>query len=249
MKKFIAYFDYLGFKEFIENNDLESQRKVMDDNFIQMERALAQGSYREGRYGTINDISKCNINCINFSDTVIFFTNNKTEESFKEIIKVAYRFNFNSVSYCFPVRGSIVFGELVHIPPVNIKNECGSFYNINSVYGKGLVKACELANCQNWAGTVLDESLISECITRNYNLDFLNKYAKRYTVPYKNSCLDKEKPEEFVLHLNDGALNEQDFMSVEKSIKDNFAFYNKPVDSLDVQEKIHNTIRFLGSYK
>jgi hypothetical protein len=43
MKKFIAYFDYLGFKQFIDNNDLEYQRKIVGNNFRDIESALGQG--------------------------------------------------------------------------------------------------------------------------------------------------------------------------------------------------------------
>lgn len=40
MKKFIAYFDYLGFKQFIDNNDLVYQRKIVGNNFPDIENAL-----------------------------------------------------------------------------------------------------------------------------------------------------------------------------------------------------------------
>jgi hypothetical protein len=32
MNRFIAHFEYLGFKEFIENNDLEDQNRIVSNN-------------------------------------------------------------------------------------------------------------------------------------------------------------------------------------------------------------------------
>lgn len=140
MNRFIAYFDYLGFKEFIENNDLEIQSRIMGNNFRDMESALARGKVAEAAHGLIADISNSQINCINFSDTVVFFTKDVSESSLIEILEVSAKFNWVSILDCFPVRGSVVFGELVQVD-FQQQNGGGGTYVINSVYGKGLVKA------------------------------------------------------------------------------------------------------------
>jgi hypothetical protein len=245
MNRFIAYFDYLGFKEFIENNDLEYQRRIVGNNFRDIESALGKGKYKDAPHGVIADISNSQINCINFSDTVVFFTNDTTETSLIEILEVAYKFHWQAIDFCFPVRGSLVFGEMVYVD-FKQSNGGGGVYNINSVFGKGLVKAHLRADEQHWAGTVLDESFISEIASRGHNLDnFLEPYAKKYKVPYKNGVV---REEEYVLNLVKGTLNDIALKNMSKNIRDNFAQYNKSVADDRVQEKISNTLRFLESY-
>lgn len=245
MNRFIAYFDYLGFKEFIENNDLEFQSHIMNNNFRDMESALGLGKHKEAKHGFIADTSKSLINCINFSDTVVFFTNDSSEESLMEILKVAYIFNWKTNVHFFPVRGALVFGELEYVN-YNQINDMGAVYNINSAYGKGLVKAHLRADEQNWAGSVLDESFVSEIKKRGYDLDtLLLNYAKKYYVPYKNKVV---REEEYVLNLINGVLDDEGFNRYSADIRNNFAQYNKSVDEEGVQLKISNTISFLKSY-
>lgn len=245
MKRFIAYFDYLGFKEFIENNDLDYQKKVVNENFRDIEAALGHGKLKNASHGVVSDFSKSQINCINFSDTIVFFTNDTTKTSLVEILKVAYEFNWKTNMFCFPVRGVILLDEMIFIN-YEQKNEGGGIYNINSVYGKGLVKAYLRAEEQNWAGTVLDESFIDEITNKIQNSDgFLLPYAKKYMVPYKT---DTDRGEEYVLNIIEGELDEERFKNESRLIKENFAQHNKSVSDNRVQQKIANTIRFLESY-
>ena len=241
MKKFIAYFDYLGFKEFIEKNDLESQSKIIGNNFREMENALGNGKYKDAPQGLIADISNSRINCINFSDTVVFFTNDDSESSLAEILEVAFKFNWQAIDYCFPARGALVYGEIVYID-FKQKNGGGGVYNINSVYGKGLVKAHFRAEEQHWAGTVLDESIVSEITHRGNDPEkFLLPYAKKYKVPYKDGI---ERADEFVLHLIKGTLNDEGLKNFGNGIKDNFAQYNKSVEDKRVQQKYQTLFDF-----
>jgi hypothetical protein len=229
MERFIAYFDYLGFKEFIERNDL----------------ALGLGKYKEVPHGIIADISDSSINCINFSDTVIFFTNDTSDAALKEILTVAHKFNWVAIDFCFPVRGAIVLGEMIYVDHKK-KNHAGGIYNINSVFGKGLVNAHLKAESQDWAGTVLDESFIKEVERRGHNVEeFLFPYAKKYTVPYKDRIA---KEQEYVLNIIKGDLNEEALKNYSNGIRDNFSAHNKSVNDDRVQQKIENTLLFLKSY-
>jgi hypothetical protein len=47
MNRFIAYFDYLGFKKFIENNTLDYQKRIVVNNFRDIENALAKGKQNQ----------------------------------------------------------------------------------------------------------------------------------------------------------------------------------------------------------
>lgn len=245
MKKFIAYFDYLGFRQFIENNDLAYQTRIMKNNFRDIERALAQGKLKEAPQGYIADLTNSNINCINFSDTIVFWTNDDSENSLKEILDIAYTFNWQAIGYFFPVRGSLVFGEIINVD-FKQQNSGGGVYNINSVYGKGLVKAYERAEAQNWAGTIVDESFLHEVSNRYPSAEeFLNPYAKKYNVPYRNGVV---LPEEYVLRIVKGSLNDEAFKNFSEKIENNFGQYNKSTEHPSVKEKIKNTLIYLESF-
>jgi len=100
------------------------------------------------------------------------------------------------------------------------KNEAGGLYNINSVFGKGLVKAHEKAEKQHWAGTVIDESFIDELVNRGYDVDtFLKPYSKKFKVPYKNGL---EFPDEFVMPIIKGQLNDESFKNYGNGIYSDF---------------------------
>lgn len=245
MNRYIAYFDYLGFKEFIENNDLDTQSRIMANNFRDMECALGQGRYTDVQNGVIADISNSRINCINFSDTVVFFTNDTTEVSLIEILDVAYKFNWQAIGYCFPIRGALVYGEIESVD-YKRKNSAGGVYNINSIFGKGLVTAHLRAEEQDWAGTVLDESFTDAIMQKSDDVEkYLLPYAKKYKVPYKDGV---ERSAEYVLNVVKGTLNDEALKNYRNGIINNFSQYNKPVDDERVKKKLSNTILFLESY-
>ncbi len=243
MKKFIAYFDYLGFKQFIENNDSIGQRKVMEFNFRDIESALSLGKTKEASRGVIGDLSESNINCINFSDTIVFWTNDDSEKALIELLQVAYKFNWTTNDFTFPARGSLVYGEIEY---VEFLERNAGVYNINSVYGLGLVQAHGKAEGQHWAGTVIDETVIQEIRSRGHDPEkFLMPYAKLYKVPYK---VEQYPREEYVMRLIEDDLNEETFNNHKNVIIRNFGEHGKISDSKDVQEKIANTIDFLKSF-
>ena len=132
MNCFIAYFDYLGFKEFIENNNLEVQKMIISSNNIILERAISKHRLKETEFGMVHDLSNAKINCMNFSDTVVLWTNDNSDESMDELIDVSHKFNL----YCttsFPSRGSIVYGEFF-TKSYNEINDVGGKFNFNSVF-------------------------------------------------------------------------------------------------------------------
>lgn len=245
MKRYIAYFDYLGYKEFIENNDLDRQKQVMDSIFREIEAALGQDYTIDVPRGVIADLSNSKINGINFSDTVVFFTNDSSKESLFELLEVAYKFNWRANGFIFPVRGALVYDELVYVDYKNENSHNGT-YNINSVFGKGLVNAHLKAESQNWAGTVIENSFVEqiELIGLNHQ-EILSKYAKKYKVPYKTRPFYEK---EYVLNYIEGQMNKEAFENYSKGLKRNFSEYKKTIDHPSVKIKLENTIEFLRSY-
>lgn len=248
MNRFIAYFDYLGYKQFIENNDFKETCRIMGFNYRDMEHALGQGKRADTPLGKIADLAGSQIKCINFSDTVIFFTVDTSDSSLVEILKVSYLFNWKSIIYTFPVRGSLTYGEMKYVDHQRGEGEYGKVFNINSVFGKGLVNAHYKAEAQEWAGTVIDSSFTSEIEKRGYNLqEFLFPYAKKFKVPYSKKIVEYIE-DEYVLKIVEEQLDEKTFKNVSQRIRENFAQYNKSIADDRVQQKISNTLQFLESY-
>lgn len=245
-KKFIAYFDYLGFKQFIENNELEYQQQIIGNIFRDIESALGQGKLKQKSPSVVvADLSENKINCINFSDTIVFWTNDDSSESLTEILKVAHHFNWRATSYFFPARGSVVHGEIQYVD-YKESNEVGGLYNINSVFGKGLVEAHQKAEFQQWSGAVIDKSVIQYLNSNGLDVSsFLTPYAKIHTVPYKKGV----ELEEYAFKLFESlGISEAGFTNYSKNIRENFAKHNKSIEGADVQEKIQNTIKYLETF-
>lgn len=246
MKKFIAYFDYLGFGNFIENNDFSTQREVMMHILRDIESALGKGMTIKTNKGFIADISNSKIHCINFSDTVIFWIKNNQIELLEELLEVSYHFNWMSNRYSFPVRGALVYDELEHIDFRNSSN-FSSTYNVNSVFGKGIVKAHQKAESQNWAGFVIDQSVIEILQDEQINQDdLLNTYCIKYIVPYKEKIINKKQ--EYVYKLMGGRIDYQSFIMVKEGIERNFFMLKQDSHNPSVIVKLNNTIEFLKSH-
>ena len=247
--KFIAYFDFLGFQNFIENNNSFYQKGVMKSIFTEIEMALSLGESVLSDGFAKAKLSVSKVNCINFSDTIIFWTNSMDFNSLEELLKVSHRFNAFCNIYTFPIRGAISKGEISHYK-FNSDNVNNSTYNANSIFGKGLINAYLKAESQNWAGTVIDSSIV-DFLNKNSIDDkkFLSLFSKKYLIPYKGVITSQK--EEWALNLveNNQTIKEETFLNIKRNITENFSKHNKCLDNKEIQQKIRNTIDFLITYK
>ncbi|OCB71198.1 hypothetical protein B0A79_22655 [Flavobacterium piscis] len=247
MKRYIAYFDFLGYKEFILNNDSTYLKGRVIHILRDIEMALGQGKYHEPENGRIlSDTSQTRINCLNISDTVIFWTNDDSIESLEELLIVAHRFNWQEILYNFPIRGVIYCDELEMISGKKT-NTVGSIYSANMIYGKGLANAHIKGDNLNWSGSVIDHTVIENISDQTDIVKFLEPFAKLYKVPYKKPYPDIG--EEYALHINKGKLNQEAFENTKKGIEATFKSDNKTFDHPRVQEILANTIKYLETYK
>lgn len=243
MKLYIAYFDFLGYKNFILNNGSEHLHTRVGHILRDIETSLSLGNLKKNlREVFIADLSNSHINCFNFSDTVLFWTNDNSIESFTELLKVSYRFNWNEVCYNFPVRGTIIFDEFEQISGSN-ENQVGGTYVVKCIYGKGLLKAYQKTENLNWAGCVIDNSVISELKNHGDYTDLLNQYAIEYSVPYKITP-QNHKPE-YALRLVDGKINKTAFKNRCDGIVQSFSSDSKDADQPRAKTLLDNTIKFL----
>jgi hypothetical protein len=249
MKRFIAYFDYLGFKDFIIRNPPTEQLRIMNNNLRDIENALALGKFiRQPDGGVIADLTQSTLKCINFSDTVVIYSNDDSLQSLKEILDVALFYCSRCNLFFFPVRGCVYYGEFISMN-FNQPNKRKGAYHVNSVFGEGLVNSHLKAENQAWAGGVIDNTICEYLAINGLNVDhYLSPFAKKFKVPYKENPIEED---EWVLHLLEmkgTKLNSEAFERRKIDIVDNFAKHNKRTDSEKVQKMISNTLEFLESY-
>ena len=242
MKRYITYFDFLGYKSFILNNNNDYLRRRINNILAGAEMALGRGKTIRPDNGFVYaDLSESKINYLNISDTIIFWTNSDTVEEFKELLEVSHRFNWWGICYDFPVRGAMIYGEIEIKTGFN-QNDIGGSINVNSIYGKGLVYAHLKAESQNWAGTVIDNSVISKIENQIVDFDqYITRFTKLYKIPYKGG--NEAKPE-YALRLVTDQLNEEAFKNRKDGIEKAFFDDNKD-DNIRVREILENTIKFL----
>jgi hypothetical protein len=246
MNTYIAYFDILGFKEFIENNEKE----YVDINFSHILRdsqaAVSEETYIQQELGKIiPNLDESEINCMHISDSIIFWTKEESPESFKKIVDVCYFFYWHCIQTSFPIRGSLVYGD-IEFCPFQIKGKGGATFYNNSLYGKGLINAYLKTESQDWAGCFIDKSAV-----QTVNEDVINEliYAKKivyYPVPLK----DGTHCYEHTIRLIGGRLNNVAFMNLAKRIERSFTQHmkGKPL-SESVIRKQNNTIKFLDYFR
>lgn len=246
MDTYIAYFDILGFKEFIENNEKEYVDRNFQHIFRESQTAISGENYIQYDPGTIiPDLSKSEINCMHFSDSIIFWTSDSSPENFKKIVDVCYTFYWRCMQTSFPVRGCLVFGD-VEFKPFQIKGAGGATFYNSSLYGKGLVNAYLKAESQDWAGCFIDKSAI-ETVEEGVitELIYSNKVVY-YPVPLKNGT----RVYEHTIRIIGSKLNNVAFRNLAKGIERIFTHHmnGKPLTE-SVLKKQNNTIEFLKYFR
>lgn len=58
MKYFIGYFDLLGYKQFILNNETAETRRRLSHVLRDIEISLGRGEYKDGNGGLLADLKK-----------------------------------------------------------------------------------------------------------------------------------------------------------------------------------------------
>ncbi|MCE5321578.1 MAG: hypothetical protein LLF93_10820 [Bacteroidales bacterium] len=245
MKRFITYFDFLGFKNFILNNETDYIRQRIGHILRDIEMSLGQGKTKNAQYGVIADLSGSRLNCLNISDTVIFWTNDSSIESFNELLKVSFDFNWRVTCYHFGVKGAMVYDE-IDIIFGSQENEKGGTYKVNSIYGKGLVNAHLKAENLNLASCVIDQSVIDKISEFGDPKEILGNYAMLYLTPYKNGLADK--PEFLLKFFINETIGQSAFDNRSQGIERAFYGDNKG-ENERAQVLLKNTIKFLSAMK
>jgi hypothetical protein len=246
MKRYIGYFDYLGYKEFILKNETDYVRRrvehILRDIEMSLGKELKQMPNNPGVL--IANLQTASVNCLNISDTVIFYTDDDSENSFIELVETANEFNWRNNLYHFPVRGIITLEEFEIITDDYV-NDQGVIYKPNIMYGKGLVLSHIKCDLQEWAGCCIDNAVIDANIGKA-TMQIIDEKAIKYVVPLKKSNFGRFS--EYALRLYTGGANATYLENKTKDIIGIFHSDHKEVD-YRVQSKIDNTVAFLDFLK
>jgi len=240
---YLTYFDLLGFKEFINNNNEEHIENRMSQIFRDMELSLTKRKTiftNSVPKKAIPDLSSIKTNCINISDTVLYWTNDLTWESLVHLFLVSYCFNQSFNLYNFPVRGCMTKG-LVNYEKGDYQSSDDFLYSVRCLYGKGVVTAHNRAESQQWAGTVIDKPVMED-LQKYLYAETLNNYTIKYRVPYKTGDIDYD---ELVFKLENKINNQTHLNNLKKDITSVFSRDNKSMDDESVRAKLENTQKFL----
>lgn len=240
----IGYFDLLGYKQFIQNNTEEHTARRVGHILRDIETSLSLNRTKPiNRATVIADLEYSRVNCLNISDTIIFWIDNFSEDSVINFLKVCYQLNYMLNLYEFPSRGVIILDKF-DIIKGSQQNSAGFFYSPNIMYGKGLLNAHIKAESFNMAGTFIDKSFIDRFIDDEKIMQKIDELTIQYQVPFKPGI---ENTNEYVFKLVKDNLNEKRFNNVKEDIKRVFTQDNKGLNE-SVQLKIENTIKFLEKH-
>lgn len=246
METYIAFFDILGFKEIVLNNDLKSLNQKFNNFFRETQISISTGkTVPVGNGIIVPDLSKIKVNCIHISDSVIFWTQKQDLESFGHLIDVCKKFYQRSLQMEFPLRGAIVYGEMEFAPGI-IKDGEENFFGNFSFIGKGLVNAYLKAESLHLSACLVDQSVLANIGEGQVYELIKNESLFYYNTPFNNGTSEYEH----LIKPLKGDFSELFFRNRAKTVKENFEklMYGKPMTQ-SVHEKMNNTIKLLEFFR
>ena len=243
MDVYVAYFDILGFKDFIECNPKAHVDRYFSHVFRESQSALTNGQLVKSGGGAVPNMNLARVNCMHISDSILFWTNDLSTQAFNDISNVCYQFFWRSMQASFPVRGCLVAGDM-EFQPFQISNNPNGIVFINSsMYGAGIIDAYLKAESQDWAGAYIDNSAI-QTVTQT-DIDAL---VAAGNVRYFDVPLTKGRPStrELCFCIIQPGFNQKTFTNMSQSINSTFNRHaaGNPL-AQPVQHKLNNTISYL----
>jgi hypothetical protein len=254
--KYLAFLDILGFKDLIQNNELDYVTELYEKIEPSILYSMAVASMgkrldmqREGKEDILRifGIEETSLDSLVISDSIIIWTEDDHPNSLFELISIVKHHLYLSMTFGVPLRGAITVGEL------SIKTgqhkETHRLNSYTTILGKPLTNAFVLENKLNSSGCIIDDKCI-ETFNQYYeseekgkkpiSIGFLEEinFIKKYLAPMKNG----EVKEQYMVnwtHYLGPRLTEQ-------IIRDSFSMHNKNCNDWSVEEKIRNTVQFLN---
>lgn len=160
--RFVAYFDILGFKDYVFSNSTDEVHKMLVD----LNKILPNDKDEK--------IDESSILCTTFSDSIFIFTKSDSIAEFRNFIQFIRRFMRNSIRRNIPLKASIAYGEIV-------------VYKDRKIFcGKPIVNAFLLQEDLQYMGIVVHHSVEDYIIRKEKYLSAKYKeYFKEIETPFK----------------------------------------------------------------
>jgi hypothetical protein len=99
-------------------------------------------------------LNKARVNSIVFSDTILFWSNDDSPDSFKGIVDaVSMFFTSTVIGRSWAARSAITYADLTYTS-YDIANK-NFLINQSGLYGKSIIDGYELEESQEWIGCVV----------------------------------------------------------------------------------------------
>ena len=217
---FIGFFDLLGYKDFIRNNQLKEVVQKVRDILLECQRSQKRIEGLE--YLFDQDICEHVI----FSDTILICSNTTGEPSATLFTSFCASLVNGLFWAGFPVRGALAAGEFF------VESKQGSI----SLAGAPIVEAHEIEECLDFAG----------CVVAPSAEPFLNQKCFPYDAPINvpNKGFQKQR----LFALNALSYSDDGREISRQIVIDKFGAHNKRI-GVEVLPKINNTIIFVEACK
>jgi hypothetical protein len=174
-KRFVAFFDLLGFSSWLQAEGSAEVFTYVRGFLNLMIRASLPGSVVHPDMSVT--VQNSNIGFINFSDSVVFYSRDDSEISFRTILQVSGEFMngvINGPSRM--LRGAMSYGEFYADP------------DANAYVGQALIDAYRLEGQQDWLSFSFHESVV---LVPHFQraLDGYPNYIVRALVPLRGSAV------------------------------------------------------------
>ncbi len=234
-KRYVAFFDILGFKEAVRN-DLDEAWGALEDVRVSMEETL------NIFLKTPNDIiltrNKERTAATNFSDSIIIFSREGNTKNLHSILISSTAFFAKSLERCIPLRGGISFGKF--------------YFNFekNLFCGDPLIRAYEIAESAQWSGIIIDDN-----VAKHYLKNPITSDGKLAVIRYPVSVKEKNairKKDLWILNwplVHKNNFNADPPISAEQYSKAFESLFKSPYDKWpnNIQSKYDNTVKFINS--
>jgi len=170
-QSYLAYFDFIGFRNWILTEGSESvYKRVLYLLGLAVKGSLPNSVVNPDMSVTLR---RSRVQYCNFSDTIIFYTNSTSYAAFCELLKTCVDF-FVLALDIHMVRGAITRGPFYVYPEDNIH------------IGEALIDAYDLAEHQDWVGIAIHEKLKSDPNLLKHQRHYPNCLVN-HNIPFKDS--------------------------------------------------------------
>lgn len=246
-KRFVSFFDILGFKSWIEVDGSKEVFKYVKGYLDMMIKSSLPNAIVNSDMSVEFEVQ--NVDFVYFSDSIIFYSKDDTEESFKALITASNTFmNVFNCGVSYMLRGAMAYGE---------------FYaddETRSYVGQALIDAYQLEEETNWLGfsfhsSVLETNVFQNFFENNQHLIFksLIPTTKTNDYPFALNWADNSRCENgdyYQLNSKYFRINEGISFNVYKSLQDCLIRRKKelelkPDELRKVEIRISNTLDFI----